>query len=247
MLSVWWGLPQQIFHLVSLRSSSINRLAAWLWLQFSEGSWDGSGRAGLEELHSRSSCGQVQCNTSWQVRLWWSSAAAGHSPRHCFVSCRRALYWARLPESKAPLEPWSQELHWLWCPRFHCSDCGTFCTKSWYIHFFLPLEDAVPSMTDPRSALGQSSKLFCQTKPSFMRPFGHVQFLGYQMCAVTLSIATSENVNNLCYWKPWEIHLGVNTDFTGLGTKTKAFQGSAISLPNENSLENILRTFEEFL
>lgn len=67
------------------------------------------------------------------------------------------------------------------------------------------------------------------------------------MCAVTLSIATSENVNNLCYWKPWEIvYLGVNTDFTGLSTKTKAFQGSAISPPNKNSLKNILRTFQEF-
>lgn len=67
------------------------------------------------------------------------------------------------------------------------------------------------------------------------------------MCAVTLSIATNENVNNLCYWKPWEIvYLGVNTDLTALSTKTKASQGSAISPPNENSLKNILRIFEEF-
>lgn len=56
-------------------------------------------------------------NTSWQVRLWWSCAAAGCPPGPCFVSGRKALNWARL----APLESWSQDLHWLWSPRFHCS------------------------------------------------------------------------------------------------------------------------------
>lgn len=160
MLSVWWGLSQQIFHLVPLRSSSsINRLSAWLWLQFPEGSWDGSRRAGLEELHSRSSCGWVQCNTWWQVRLWWSCAAAGHPPGHCFVSWRRALFWARLAGSKAPFGVLESRTPLAVVSQISLlKNCVTFSTRPWFIHFFLPSESAVPSMTDPRSALGQNSK-----------------------------------------------------------------------------------------
>lgn len=101
-LSLVRSFPTDISLSPSGEQLLINRVAAWLWLQFSEGSWDGSVRPGLEDFPSTSICGQAQGNTSWQVRLRWSCAAAGRPPGHCLVSWRKASYWASLAGSEAP-------------------------------------------------------------------------------------------------------------------------------------------------
>lgn len=64
-------------------------------------------------------------NTSWQVRLWWSCAAAGRPPGHCFVSWRKALYWDRLAGVKPPWSPGAKNFTGCGVPDFTAQEmCG---------------------------------------------------------------------------------------------------------------------------